>query len=138
MGIIRTYSELIRLPTHEERFNYLRLDGVVGAETFGFDRHINQKFYKDPAWLKVRQDVIVRDNACDLGVDGYEIHKKILVHHMNAITIKDIIERSEFLLNPEYLICTTKNTHDAIHYGSEDLLFKLPIDRRPNDTVPWK
>lgn len=135
---IKTYSELIRLPTFEERFRYLKLGGRVGEETFGFDRWLNQRFYKDPAWLRVRDEVIIRDNGCDLAIPGREIHTRILVHHMNPITKQDILDRSEFLLNPEYLICTIKRTHDAIHYGDESILIPETLDRKPNDTCPWK
>lgn len=135
---IRTYSELIKLPTFEERFRYLKLNGRVGEETFGFDRWLNQKFYKDPEWRAVRDKVIIRDAGCDLGMPDREIGGKILVHHMNPITKDDILQRTEYLLNPEYLICTVKNTHDAIHYGSEDLLITVPIERTRNDTCPWR
>ena len=135
---IRTYSELSKLTTFEERYRYLRLGGRVGEETFGFDRWINQMFYKDPEWLKIRDEVIIRDNGCDLGIEGREIYSRIIVHHMNPITKADILDRSEFLLNPEYLICTVKNTHDAIHYGDESLLITLPIERSKNDTCPWR
>ena len=135
---IRTYSELILLPTFKERYQYLRLAGKVGQETFGFDRYLNQMFYKDPEWLAARDYVIIRDNGCDLAIPGREIHSKILVHHMNPITKDDILKRSKFLLDPEYLICTIKNTHDAIHYGDENLLFKDPIERSKNDTCPWR
>ena len=134
---VRTYSELILLPTFEERYQYLRLAGKVGQETFGFDRYLNQIFYKAPEWRAVRDHVIIRDNGCDLAMPDREIHSKILVHHMNPITKEDILNRSEFLLDPEYLICTIKNTHDAIHYGDENLLFKDPIERSKNDTCPW-
>lgn len=136
---IRTYSELIALPTFEERYNYLKLDGKVGEETFGSDRWLNQLFYKkDPDWLVIRDKIIIRDNGCDLAVPGRDIYSRILIHHMNPITKDDILCRSEFLLNPEYLICTTKNTHDAIHYGDESLLVKDPVKRYKNDTCPWK
>ena len=136
---IRTYSELITLPTFEERYRYLKLDGVVGEDTFGFDRYLNQEFYqRDQEWKRIRDFVIIRDQGCDLGVEGREIRGKILVHHMNPITKEDILKRSEFLLNPEYLICTLKSTHDAIHYGDENLLMKGPIERKPNDTCPWR
>lgn len=138
MKIIRTYSELITLPTFEERFNYLKLKGQVGKDTFGFDRWLNQIFYRDPEWKSVRDYVIVRDNGCDLGVDGYEINGRILVHHMNPISKEDILERSKYLLDPEFLISTIHNTHNAIHYGDEDLLIKTPIERTKNDTCPWK
>lgn len=135
---IKTYSELILLPTFEERFEYLRLDGRVGEDTFGFDRYLNQLFYRSYEWRKIRDYVIVRDNACDLGVEGYDIYSKVLIHHMNPITTKDIEGRTELLLNPEYLICTTHNTHNAIHYGDYNLIVKAPPERRPNDTCPWK
>lgn len=135
---IRTYSELIKLPTFEERYAYLRLGGRVGEATFGFDRYLNQIFYKSDEWLAIRDKVIIRDNGCDLGIEGREIESSILIHHMNPISKKDILERSDFLLNPEYLICTIKNTHDAIHYGDENLLIKDPIVRRKNDTCPWR
>lgn len=135
---IRTYSELITLPTFKERYEYLRIGGKVGEETFGFDRYLNQIFYKSKEWLDIRDEVIIRDNGCDLGIEGREIHSKILIHHMNPITVKDILERSDLLLNPEYLISTVKNTHDAIHYGDSSLLVKDPIERRKNDTCPWR
>lgn len=135
---IRTYSELITLPTFEERYRYLRISGRVGEETFGFDRWLNQRFYKDPEWLRVRDVVIIRDNGCDLAMPGHEIRSRIIIHHMNPITKEDILQRSKFLLDPEFLICTIKNTHDAIHYGDEDLLIKGPIERKKNDTCPWK
>ena len=135
---IKTYSELILLPTFIERFRYLKLNGRVGEETFGFDRYLNQQFYKSDEWNRIRDEVIIRDMGCDLGVEGREIKSRILIHHMNPITKQDIIERSEFLLNPEYLICTMKNTHDAIHYGDENLLYGDPIVRTENDTCPWK
>lgn len=135
---IRTYSELITLPTFKERYEYLRLNGRVGEETFGYDRYMNQTFYKSREWLNIRDEVIIRDNGCDLGVEGYEIHGRILIHHMNPITIDDILQRSDFLLNPEYLISTIKRTHDAIHYGDENLLIDVPIERTKNDTCPWK
>lgn len=135
---IKRYSELITLPTFEERYRYLRLGGKVGEETFGFDRWLNQKFYKDPEWLKIRDAVIIRDNGCDLGIPDREIHSRILVHHMNSITKDDILHRSKFLLDPEFLICTVKNTHDAIHYGDESLLILPPVERSKNDTCPWR
>lgn len=138
MRNIRTYSELITLPTFEERFQYLRLDGSVGAETFGFDRYLNQVFYRSQKWKSVRDHVIIRDNGCDLGVEGYEINGRILVHHMNPITIQDLERESDFLLDPEYLISTIHNTHNAIHYGDESLLPQPPIVRARNDTCPWR
>lgn len=136
---IKTYSELITLPTFEERYRYLKLDGIVGEETFGFDRYLNQEFYqRSQEWKRIRDYVIIRDNGCDLGIDDREIMGKILVHHMNPITKEDILHQSDFLLNPEYLICTMKSTHDAIHYGDERLLIIAPVERRPNDTCPWR
>lgn len=135
---IRTYSELIMLPTFKERYKYLRLGGTVGEDTFGFDRYLNQAFYKSREWLDVRDYVIVRDHGCDLGLEGYEIHGKIIVHHMNPILKSDILERNKFLLDPEYLISTVKRTHDAIHYGDDSLLLDAPIERTKNDTCPWR
>ena len=136
---IRTYSELITLPKFEERYEYLKLNGVVGEETFGFNRYLNQEFYqRDKEWLRIRDYVIIRDQGCDLGIEGREIRGKIIVHHMNPITKDDLLKRTEFLLNPEYLICTLKSTHDAIHYGDENLLMKGPIERKANDTCPWR
>lgn len=136
--IIRTYSELIKLPTFEERFQYLKLNGDVGVETFGFDRYLNQAFYSSDEWKSIRNQVIIRDDGCDLGIEGREIYKRIIIHHMNPITKEDLLYRTEYLLNPEYMICTMKNTHDAIHYGDENLLFKEPVERKPNDTCPWR
>ena len=135
---IRTYSELILLQTFDERYQYLRLSGTVGEETFGFDRYLNQMFYKSKEWKRIRNEVIIRDNGCDLGVPGREIYGKILIHHMNPIRKDDILRRSEYLLDPEYLICTVKNTHDAIHYGDEGLLIQMPKARTKNDTCPWR
>lgn len=136
--MIRTYSELIKFDTFMDRYQYLRLDGKVGEETFGFDRWLNQLFYKDPEWLSIRNEVIIRDNGCDLGIVDREVHSRILVHHMNPISREDILVRSEFLLNPEYLICTSKTTHNAIHYSDENLLMGEPIERTRNDTCPWR
>lgn len=136
---IKTYSELVKLNSFEERYKYLKLEGKVGEDTFGFDRYLNQIFYKTDEWKSVRDYVISRDNGCDLGMSDREIKfGKILVHHMNPITKEDILNRSDMLLNPEYLITTTKNTHDAIHYGSDDLLYQDPVERYENDTCPWK
>lgn len=139
MGHIRTYSELSKLKTFEERFEYLRLDGVVGEETFGFDRYLNQKFYQnDPEWKRSRRTVILRDLGCDLGIEDREIHGRIIVHHMNPISQYDLINRTKYLLDPEYLICTLDSTHNAIHYGDEQLLMKGPVERTRNDTCPWR
>lgn len=135
---IKTYSEMITFSTFEERYLYLRLQGKVCEETFGFDRYINQIFYKSEEWRSIRNYIIVRDNGCDLGIEGRDIHSRIFIHHMNPIRKEDILKRSDFVLNPEYLICTTKNTHDAIHYGDINLLTIDPIDRKPNDTCPWR
>lgn len=136
--IIRTYKELITLLTFKERYQYLRLDGQVGKETFGFDRYLNQSFYKSREWKKLRDFVIVRDNGCDLGIEGHEINGRILIHHMNPVSIDDIKNVSAFLMDPNYLITTMLSTHNAIHYGDEDLLIDIPIERTKNDTCPWK
>ena len=135
---IRTYSELITFPTFEERFKYLQLNGQVGESTFGFDRYMNQVFYRSQKWKSIRDFVIIRDCGCDLGVEGYDIHGKIIIHHMNPLSIRDIETESDFLLNPDFLICTTHNTHNAIHYGDENLLVTAPIERTKNDTCPWR
>lgn len=136
---IRTYSELSKLKTFRERYEYLKLDGTVGEETFGFDRYINQMFYKSEEWKRIRNYVITRDNGCDLGIQDRKIvDSMILVHHMNPITKEDIINKNEILLDPEYLITTIKPTHDAIHYGNESLLAEDLIVRSKNDTCPWK
>lgn len=136
---IRTYSELITLKTFEERYEYLKLNSIVGEETFGFDRYLNQDFYKSKEWRNVRNYVISRDRGCDLACFDREIlGDKILIHHMNPITKEDILNNSDILLNPEYLITTTKNTHDAIHYGDKNILQQAPIERRANDMCPWK
>lgn len=135
---IRTYSELIKIPTFEERFEYLNLSGAVGQETFGFDRYLNQNFYRSVEWKRIRDQVIVRDNGCDLGIEDRMICGKILIHHMNPINDKDILNMTDILLNPEYLICVSHMTHNAIHYGDENLLIKNPIVRFKNDTCPWR
>jgi len=138
--IIRTYSELITLETFEERFLYLKLDGSIGEDTFGFDRYLNQLFYRSPEWKQVRNFVITRDMGCDLAIPDHEIiNQQILIHHMNPLTKEDIINKSDYLLNPEYLICTTKKTHNAIHYGDERILDQIvPIVRTKNDQCPWR
>ena len=135
---MRTYTELSKLKTFKERFEYLKLNGVVGEDTFGFDRYLNQMLYHSKLWLDVKREVILRDEACDLGVKGYEIHGSVLVHHMNPIRKEDIVKKSDILLNPEYLICTCKRTHNAIHYGDDKILRPAFVERRPNDTCPWK
>ena len=136
--IIKSYSELITFPTFEERYRYLRLNGIVGRDTFGFDRYLNQIFYQSRRWREVRDHVIIRDNGCDLGVEGHEIRGKVIVHHMNPLTIEDIERESDFLMDPEYLISTIHSTHNAIHYGDENLLVKAPVERSKNDTCPWR
>lgn len=135
---IKTYSELIALPTFEERFEYLQLKGTVGQETFGFDRYLNQILYNSKEWKHLRNKIIVRDNGCDLALEGFEIYGRILIHHINPITIDDVIKRREIVFDPENLICVTHNTHNAIHYGNKSLLITGPIKRRANDTCPWK
>ena len=137
--IIKTYRELSRLDSFVERFNYLKLNSQVGKDTFGFDRIFNQRFYKSKEWQAVRDFVMIRDNGCDLGVKGHEIYgQHIIIHHMNPISLDDISHSSDFLLDPEYLITTIHNTHNAIHYGDERLLITAPIERSRNDTCPWK
>ena len=136
--IIRTYSDLIQLPTFEERFRYLQLNSSVGKETFGFDRYLNQNFYRSAEWKRIRDKVIIRDNGCDLGIEDRLIYGRVIIHHMNPVTDRDIVDLTSFLLNPEYLICVSHNTDHAIHYGNEDLLMKGPVIRTKNDTCPWK
>ena len=139
---IRTYTELSRLHTFEDRFRYLKLNGVVSEITFGFDRWINQHFYRSYEWRNIiRPQVIVRDMGCDLGVEGYDISGSIIIHHMNPIDINDIELSTDYLLDPEFLICTSLNTHNAIHYGDSNFLNTIPlypVERKPNDTCPWK
>ncbi|MBR0544014.1 MAG: hypothetical protein IIW98_06120 [Bacteroidaceae bacterium] len=135
----RCYSELITLPTFEERYNYLKLGGRVGADTFGFDRHLNQMLYqRNSKWKNARDKVIIRDNGCDLGMEGHEIHGKVIVHHMNPITIDDILNDRDWIYDPEFLISTVHNTHNAIHYGDEKMIVTAPTIRTRNDTCPWK
>lgn len=138
MKTIRSYSELILLPTFEERFEYLKLDGVVGRETFGSRRYVNQKFYTSPEYRKLKREVILRDNGLDLGVDDHAISGPIIIHHMNPIVLEDILEHSQFAWNPEYLISVSSLTHKAIHYSNIDLLPKPFTQRQPNDTCPWR
>lgn len=137
--MFKSYTELSRLQTFEERFEYLRLYGRVGKDTFGFDRIFNQMFYRSNEWKQVRNYVITRDNGCDLGVEGYEIYgQRIIIHHINPITLEDIENHSDILLDPENLITTIHSTHNAIHYGDENLIVREPIERTRNDTCPWK
>ncbi len=135
--IIRSYEGLIKIPTFEERFEYLKLSGRIGETTFGSDRFLNQVFYNSPEWKRFRKAVIVRDNGCDLGVDGYEIYDRVIIHHINPITPEDIEERSSVLMDMDNVICVSFNTHEAIHYGDASLLPKAPIERYPNDMCPW-
>lgn len=134
----KTYSELIQFKTYEERFEYLKLNGVVGKVTFGSDRILNQVLYKTPAWKSRKNKIIIRDNGCDLGIEGREIHGPITVHHINPITIEDILNNNPMVYDEENLICVTQNTHNAIHYSDDSILMKDPIERKPNDTCPWK
>lgn len=137
--IIRTYSELMKLPTFEERYRYLKLSGNVGMETFGFDRYLNQQFYNNSEeYLAIRNKVIVRDEGCDLADPDHPINGRIIIHHMNPITEADILQRNPDIINPEYLICVSHKTHNAIHYGKNDYVAESFAIRRPNDMIPWK
>lgn len=135
--MIKTYYELKKLKTFEERYNYLKLKGSVGKETFGFDRFINQMLYKSRQWIDTRNSIIIRDNACDLGIIGYDIYDKIIIHHINPISKEDIEDELDIIFDHDNLITTSHRTHMAIHYGDENLLYKKPIVRRPGDTIPW-
>ena len=135
---IRTYSELMELTTFEDRFRYLKLEANVGDATFGFDRYLNQHFYRSSEWKYIRNKIILRDNACDLGIPDRELDRRIIIHHMNPISKHDLIHQTDFLLNPEYLICTCHKTHSAIHYGDESILEQVIIERTKNDTCPWR
>lgn len=134
----KRYSELSTIPTYEERFKYLQLKGAVGNDTFGYDRYLNQILYNSPEWKRLRNQIIIRDNGRDLGCDGYEIYGRILIHHMNPITVEDIVSRDPIVFDPENLICVSHNTHNAIHYGDENLLIMAPVERTKNDTCPWR
>lgn len=138
MMSIKTYSELITIPTYKERFEYLKLGGVVGRDTFGYDRYLNQAFYNSPEWKRFRRDIIIRDNGCDLACKGYSIRGRIILHHINPITYEDLINRNSILFDQENIVCVTHNTHNAIHYGDSNLLTTGPIERTANDTCPWK
>lgn len=138
MSNIKTYSELITIPSFIERYRYLRIGGRVGAETFGHDRYLNQILYTTREWKRFRRDIIVRDKACDLAHEDYELYDKILVHHIDPITIEDVLRRDPKIFDPENVICTSLNTHNTIHYGNEDLLFAGLVERRPYDTCPWR
>lgn len=133
-----TYDELVLLSTFEERYEYLNLKGSVGIETFGSSRFINQSFYQSPEWMRIRDQVIIRDNGCDLGIPDRNITGRIIIHHMNPITLQDLLDRSPLVYDSKYLVCVSYQTHLAIHYGNSNLLLKDPIDRKPNDTCPWK
>lgn len=135
---IRTYSELITIPTFEERFEYLHLKGSVGKDTFGYDRYLNQVLYRSPEWKRLRNQIIIRDGGCDLACDGYDIYGKVLIHHLNPITVEDVLARSRKVFDPDNLVCVSHNTHNAIHYGDVDLLVTGPIIRTKNDTCPWR
>lgn len=134
----KSYSELIKIPTFEERFEYLSLEGRVGESTFGSRRYLNQILYKSPEWLSLRDKIIIRDNGCDLGIPGREIRGKVLVHHIDPITIDDVLDRNPKVFDEDNLITISHMTHEAVHYGNEDLLMKDPIIRTSNDTCPWK
>lgn len=138
MTNIKTYSEMIRFPTFVERYRYLKIDGIVGDETFGYERYMNQILYHSPEWRKFRRDIILRDNGCDLGTDGYEIIGKILIHHIEPITVRDIERRDSKIFDTENVISVSLNTHNAIHYGDESLLITTPITRTKFDTCPWR
>ena len=135
---IKTYSELIEIPTFLERYRYLRIGGAVGKETFGYDRYLNQILYKSDKWKRFRREIIVRDNGNDLACDGFQIFGKILIHHINPITVEDVLHRDPRIFAPENVISTTLNTHNAIHYGDESLLMIAPVERSKNDTCPWR
>lgn len=137
MQIIKTYSELKQLQTFEERYEYCKLGGIVGETTFGFDRYLNQQFYRSPEWKRIRREIILRDEGCDLAFPGYEIHSRIYIHHLNPISEDEILHGVEAIINPNNLVCVSFDTHQAIHYGDSSLLPKTPIERRPNDTKLW-
>ena len=135
---IKTYSELITIPTFIERFRYLKIGGQVGKETFGYDRYLNQMLYRSDDWKRFRREIIMRDNGCDLACDGYEIATPIIVHHINPITVEDVLRRNPIIFDPENAVSTWLRTHNAIHYGDENLLYTDLVERLPNDTCPWK
>lgn len=135
---IRTYSELITIPTFEERYNYLKLNGIVGKETFGYDRYLNQLLYRSSDWRSFRDRIIIRDNGCDLACEGFELQSRIIIHHIDPITVEDILNKHPKVFDPENVVSTSHNTHLAIHYGDKNLISIAPIDRYKNDTCPWK
>ena len=134
----KSYLELIQIPTFQERYEYLKIGGRIGEETFGFDRYLNQTLYRSSEWKRFRRQIIIRDKGCDLGCEGYELYDKILIHHINPITIDDVLKRASCIFDPNNVICTSLNTHNAIHYGDSELLVTEPIERTKNDTCPWK
>lgn len=134
----RSYSELRQLSTFKERYDYLKLNGRVGAETFGYNRYVNQRFYRSTEWKHIRDQIIIRDNGCDLGVEGYDLHSRIYIHHLNPMTVDDIDQGRQMILDPDNLICVSFDTHQAIHFGDESLLPQLPIERTSGDTCPWR
>lgn len=136
--MIKTYSELIKIPTFEERYQYLKIYGKVAEETFGFRRWINQEFYHSDEWMKFRNKIIIRDNGCDLALDGFEIFDSIIIHHLNPITHEDILNRNPCVLDPDNVVSTKLSTHNAIHYGDETLISNIPVERTKNDTCPWR
>lgn len=135
---IRTYSELITIPTFEERYNYLKLNGIVGKETFGYDRYLNQLLYRSSDWRSFRDRIIIRDNGCDLACEGFELQSRIIIHHIDPITVEDILNKHPKVFDPENVVSTSHNTHLAIHYGNKNLISIGPINRYKNDTCPWK
>lgn len=136
--MLRTYTELLMFPTFRERFRYLKLKGAVGEDTFGYDRYLNQGFYHSDEWRSIRDRVILRDEGCDLGIPGREIGGRVIIHHMNPISVSDIVHATDILIDPEYLICCSHDTHNAIHYSDESLLMPENVERFPFDTCPWK
>lgn len=135
--LFKTYSEMITFQTYLERFNYLKISGHIGLDTFGYDRYLNQMFYHDPEWINTRRRVIIRDNGCDLGIEGREIHRGLSVHHIMPITKQDVIDRNPICFDMDNLVCVSPITHKAIHYGDESSVIKDPISRRPGDTLLW-
>lgn len=138
MSTIKTYSQMCKFATFEERFEYLKIGGEVGIETFGFERYLNQSFYHSVEWRNIRDKIILRDNGCDLGMEGYEVSDRAIIHHINPISKYDIVNHTDILLNPEYLVLVSKRTHDAIHYSDESLLHEAFVERTKNDTCPWR
>lgn len=137
--MIRSYKELVKLDNYEDRYLYLLLGDKIGEDTFGFDRYLNQTFYKSTEWRHLRNEIIIRDNGCDLGMSGFDIYGKIIIHHMNPIRKNDILNATDYLMNPDFLICVSMDTHNAIHYGDKNYLDRFKdISRSPNDTCPWR